>query len=500
MVSTRLVRALGSNWFAGVVLAGFAMQSGLVAVMARLSIYDESYHLAAIRFFARTGTPFVEQTALDGPIGDVERYGSYLYHYVLGTLWSGSAGMSDDARLTLLRMVTVGMVTAGLLIYRFVFRELGASPAVANVAMLAVSLLPLLVFVAGTVNYDNQLFLLQAAFILVAVKLYRADEFNVTLWMLALVLGGLAALTKYTVIPLLVPIVVCLVVRQVLVSRHTIGRRIRDFARAPHSMIAVGRVALVLVSLAVVALVVERYGVNLVRFGTPFPACDAVHDVAVCEQYPPWARNERLDAAYADAQPSAGSALAYLSGSWILLMERYATLTGVIGADGHALTGIGPNVAGAIVTWSWPVLLVVLSIAAVWLRKIRGVFVLLLSSAGYVAVLFWQNYTDYLAMGEAVGVQARYLLPVAPVVIGLAFIGAARFLSTGTPTGTWVRLVAVGAMLLVATQGGGVSTFVHDSDARWLRAGGGVARTHEALTSVVDRLIVSDEIVRDPRG
>lgn len=69
--SARILRALGSIQMTVVVVVVFALQASWVAVSARSDIYDEPYHLAAIKAFSTRWTPFIHQTAADGPLGDI---------------------------------------------------------------------------------------------------------------------------------------------------------------------------------------------------------------------------------------------------------------------------------------------------------------------------------------------------------------------------------------------------------------------------------------------
>ncbi len=71
---SRVAHALGGRWTTGILLAFFALQASFLAVLFRQSIYDESYHLRAIDFFSRQWTPFVDQSADVGGVGDLERY------------------------------------------------------------------------------------------------------------------------------------------------------------------------------------------------------------------------------------------------------------------------------------------------------------------------------------------------------------------------------------------------------------------------------------------
>jgi hypothetical protein len=159
VAGARIMRILGSVPMTIAVVVVFALQATWVAVSARFVMYDEQYHLAAIKVFSTRWTPFIHQSAADGPVGDIERYGSYLYHYLLSFPYRAARALelSDGTTLVALRLVSV-LAVAGALVYAWrLFRELGAGPVTANIALTVVAMMPLTVFLAGALNYDNLL-------------------------------------------------------------------------------------------------------------------------------------------------------------------------------------------------------------------------------------------------------------------------------------------------------------------------------------------------------
>ena len=497
-----LVDVLGHRAFAAVVVGAFAFQAAWVSLSARLVIYDEEYHLLAVEAFSRHPTPFFEQTLADGELGDAERYGSWLYHYLMSFPWrvARGLGVGYDDRVLLLRLVTVLMVAASLVVFRRLFRELGATRAVANVAMLVVSVTPLLVFLAGAVSYDNMLMLMAALFFLSAVRLWRAETFDVGLWLSVIALGTFGSLTKYTFLPIVAFLGVVLIVRQVPHLR-AIGRESRLYLADLDRVVLTRRVALVVVALLGLALFIERYIVNLVVYGAPVPACERVHEVEICEIYGPWARNVALDAAYPDASPSLSSMIGFATNLWVPLMLQYSTLIGVVDAANEPVSSTGPHVAGAILAFAVPAVLTVLLLAWGRLRAIPGVRLLLGAAAFYLLVLFGQNYLDYLTLGGAVGVAGRYALVVLPIAVGLACIGVAQVLAATSTTGVRsVKVLLLGVLVVGLTQGGGISSYLWAAQPGWLTDdSSAVGRITLWSGDVARGGILPNEVVRDPR-
>ena len=498
------VRGLSSRIFSGLVLAWFAIQAGLIAFVSSAGMYDEHYHLAAIRAFSRRWTPFITQVPGDGALGDAERYGSYLYHYLLSfpLRVSELIGLSESRQVLVLRLVTVAMVTLGLLAWRWLFRELGASRALANVCMMIVSATPLLVFLAGFVNYDNMLFLIVPLFLRSAVRLYKAEEFSPRDWLLLAVFAGMGALTKYTFLPFLPVVGLVVLVRQVKVRGRAPRGSLRRFVSGDG---VPGRrrthIALLVAALVAVGLVAERYLGNIILFGAVMPDCLTVHDLAICSMHAPWARNQELDAGFADVAPSLGGAIAYLTSRWIPVMLYNSTWFGAVW-DPSVVQSRGPHVTGIVLYVAIAVVLVTIFLSIGALRRHRGSLLILATSFAYLGALFAQNYSDYTTLGVAIGIAGRYALVVLPVFVILAGIGAVKiFTATWDDRGTAMKVAVVALIVVLGTQGGGITGYLWNLDESWLQyPDGRLSGVALELNSVVHTFIVPDDWVMDPRA
>ncbi|GIG25981.1 DUF2142 domain-containing protein [Cellulomonas denverensis] len=493
---SRVAHALGGRWTTGILLAFFALQASFLAVLFRQSIYDESYHLRAIDFFSRQWTPFVDQSADVGGVGDLERYGSYLYHYLMAVPWRLTSGLADDHRLIVLRLITVGIVVGALAVAHGLARDLGLSPVAANVVLFLLAATPLLVFVGATVNYDNLLLLFVLLMMRAAVRLLTAPRLDPGGWLRLLTWASLAAVTKYVALPLIAVIGLAVLLRQFLVFRRTRGipgpGQTTPWYRRPRRVLAV---AATVVS---VGLFAERYLVNVLRFRSLQPDCAVIHSASSCATFAPWQRNAELDAAFADLPIGIGTLTDYIGHSWIPLMLRYTTLYGVIGTDGEPLNSLGPNIGGSVVVVLTIAVLVLLVLGAARILRDWRAATLLLACAGYLGALFAENYTAYLALGQPLGIQGRYLLPVLPVVFALAVGTAHRILVADGAAGRRVGWAALAALLLATTQGGGVIGPVAGSDRTWLRETGG-AGVYDVLHDLTQGIVVPDHLVPDPR-
>ena len=498
-----VVRGLSSRIFLAFVLVTCGVQYAWVAVSARLSIYDEPYHLAAVDAFSSRWLPFIDQSVGDGPLGDAERYGSYLYHYLMSFPWrlARAAAVDFDDRVVLLRLITVGIVVLALFVYRQVFLELGASRAVAHVAVCLVGNLPLLVFLAGSVNYDNLMFLMTALLFLFGIRVCRATEFTWTNWLLLLTVACLGAVTKYTFLALLPVAALAVLVSQWSNIITGIRPATRRFFRPGTTRGLSVNLAVLAIAVIAVSLFAERYVGNLIQYKSIMPSCLSVHELAICEMHAPWARNEVLDPAYPDQPLTLANALAFLTGHWLPLMFTYIGYIGVSAADGTNATSVGP----AVTAWLWLLLVpagaAALALSVGFFRRMKGVGLLLGASALYLVVLFLQNLSDYLTLGEPVGIAGRYALVVLPVLIGLTLIGACKILTVSSvDRGRAVKLALVVAVVVLLTQGGGVTSYLWSLDASWLRSDSNlIGRVTLKASEIVHHVVLSNAVVSDPR-
>ena len=266
-------------------------------------LFDEGYHMGIIRVFSEQWSPFVDQTPAQAWLGDLTRFGSYLYHYLMSLplrvlQWGGA---SVDTQFFVLRALTVLLVSASLWWFRRTLRLCGLGRGASNLSVFLFAALPLTSFVAATINYDNLLLLLAAMFFAATARILTADRVTALPLVGLVALGCLASLAKFTFLPVFL---VCLVGVCVV----TLNRRRRSVALGPPP-IATGRgdrpsraLAIAVIAVAVVAVVLfaERYLVSLIAYNSPQPDCDAVHSEAFCRNYAPWVRNEQLDDAFPD--------------------------------------------------------------------------------------------------------------------------------------------------------------------------------------------------------
>jgi hypothetical protein len=244
------------------------------------------------------------------------------------------------------------------------------------------------------------------------------------------------------------------------------------------------RVGLVVLAVLSISLFVQRYGVNMVAYKSPVPACDAVLSTDECSAYGPWYRNYLFEQVKDDGAFSHSPVI--YSGMWIYWLwyrlffaingpaSSYANFPPLL-LPSHAAVALG---LAALAT-------VLVFIRKLFWRDTRLLF-LLLVSALYTGALWAEDFSQYLETGQPVAVNGRYLLPV--LLLLAAIMGRAFSLALhGRP-----RLKAAIACLalILFLQGGGVLTFMLRSDPSWDWRNTHVIRLNNAARRVVSPFIL----------
>ena len=159
------------------VLIFFALQSAWLALTARYPMaFDENYHYGLIKLHANQWLPwFTHQPAAAAEFGSVVRDPSYLYHYLLSLPYRLLKPLGDTPTILSLRFINIGLFMAGLLLMRRVLLRLQLSPAFTHVSLAMLTLIPVVPFLAATINYDNVFVPIFAAALLLTFTIF--DDF-----------------------------------------------------------------------------------------------------------------------------------------------------------------------------------------------------------------------------------------------------------------------------------------------------------------------------------
>jgi hypothetical protein len=301
---------------------------------------------------------------------------------------------------------------------------------------------------------------LGAAFLWYGVRAMTAERLNIRLLIIMLALGSLASLSSYLFLPVFVAGPIVVVVRQLFTLRKSpwadrfelLGRK--DL-RSPGLWVSIAAAGIGLYYF------VAFYVVSLVRYHNPVPDCARLNSTAYCDAWAPWARNYTF-INNGLPKPHALSALpGYVLQDWI--PGQFQTLA-LVGSNGHKASVHPTEIllqAFALIA----ALVLVLTFGALW--KSAAVKFLSITALAAFAVLFEHNYSDYLALGEPFGIQARYLMLFAPFVIGFSAAGLARIANLVHARSAPWKIALLVIALIPITQMGGVLNYFAAANPNW---------------------------------
>lgn len=455
-------RFIGSGWFLTIVLALFAGSSALIAMSMKMSHYDEWWHLDIIRAYATQWSPRLDNDEVVPGMGDVQFTGSFLFHYLSSFPYRVIEAVAGDGFLTrmLMRLGGVALVTGGLFIYRQALLLILPSKAIANTVVGAFAGLPLMSFVAATVNYDNLLFLLSSLVFYGAFKVIRTDGVSLVWWIWFSALGCFASLTKFSFVPVFAALFVYLAIRY----GAAIIRVVRSRPVTPPLRQLVAPVALFVIG---AFFVVTRYVANLIRFGHPDPSCEIVADEAYCAEYVVWARNQEFLATFEPLEGSFGHMLTVLVDGWFRGTTQTLSWVGVREPGFWYLDSYGSALTRPLL---FITTVVVVAFAIVLGHAISERFraPIMIALGIHAAALFYLNYTNLLKYGLLFAYNARYFFPFVPGLLFLAVAGVAIALLRTTRRPHLIAASLFMFALLLMTQGGGPLTYLFAATPEWI--------------------------------
>jgi hypothetical protein len=270
----------------------------------------------------------------------------------------------------------------------------------------------------------------------------------------------------YAFLPIFLAIIIWL---GVIIYKHCrgLGKAVvlRQLRSSFGGVSLITKVATVSLAILMFGLFFERYGINILRYDTPTPECNQVLSIQQCSAYGPWERNYLTHQSKVRGQlaPVKSDPISYTFGSWLRIMsyQLFFSLNGQLSSFAVGAPLPLPETF-AVVAGIIGLLLIIWY--RKYLKKINRLNFLIFVSLVYLIFLWGQEYTDFVHLGLAVAIQARYLMPVLPIiylVFGLAFARALRakpYLKA---------LLAWGAVALLLLEGGGAMVFILRSDPSW---------------------------------
>jgi len=479
--AAKVRRFLGSRLFWRIILGLFLFEALWFVCSAKYPMaFDENYHFGLIQLHAHQWMPyFTAQPVGAGSYGAIVRDPSYLYHWLMSFPYRFfSLFTHDQTDLVIsLRLINVALFTLGLVLSRKIIRRIGVSNALTNSLLLAFILIPVVPFLAATINYDNLFFVSVAVTILLAIRIQKGLEHKKVdaLALFWLVITALfSSLVKYPYLPVFVVVVVFLLIQ---FARYNLMSRTggQSFVRSLKTLSWLKRIGLILLCLVALGLFAERYVDNAVKYHGPVPKCDAVISQDECAQYGPYNR----DLFFKHNKPASfhPNVLVY---SWEWMWGMWYRLYFAI-SDTYAT-------APPLLVLAWlGVICAVLMLVGILLR-FRQLFsnqpgrqLILWIILIYTLVLFADGFGSYKKTGQPVAINGRYLVPFLPFIFAFGGLAWSQLLKRRPNIKVAAATIILGVMLL---QGGGTMTFIIRSSDTWMWPDPTVRRINHDVRSI----------------
>jgi|AntRauTorcE11897_2_1112592.scaffolds.fasta_scaffold05773_4 hypothetical protein len=296
----KIIKTLKSPHFFRIVVLVFLIQGTFFALAVNPSyvevspsghetrgggvVPDGNRHIGAIYFFADRpvlSTPFVsDMQPEDLWMGDLERFPSYFYYYVLSFFVRIPIALDapDTVNVMVIRFVGLIIGLLALVVFRKIVRELKTGELVTNLSTLALAVTGSFVWLASSENYDILSLLFFFLFVLAALRLFtNKDPKQIYLMALWFFIGSI---TKYTYIPFmgLAGLMSIGILIKSVGTRYIIDQT-RTKLLAVNKWVIIGGV-FVLVGSA--SLFMERIGGNLLHYQSFNPNCELIHNSEEC--------------------------------------------------------------------------------------------------------------------------------------------------------------------------------------------------------------------------
>lgn len=485
-----LYKAVSSKYFFWFVVALFVLQAGWIAVSSFFpQAYDEFFHFNKVVFYSNHLLPFFQQQPFSSfTMGDLTRDPSYLYHYLMAIPYRFIHHFTSDVSLTVLwlRFINIAIFAGALLAFRKVLSFTRASAATINISLLALTLLPLVPYLASQLNYDSLMFLMTSLSLLATLKLVTGIKNDNKLKFVPLcqfiIFGALGSITKYSFLPILLAQTIFISVYVYKFIRKNQKGAWPLFVKSWQATSPWLRVALVGLVLLSAGLFIERYGYNTAKYHTPTPSCNRVLSIKACSYYPPWERNYELSL---DPHPPISThQINRFVKKWVQI-----NVNGLFTIVDPWTTDLAHPVT-ILIYCSLLIFFIGLILLAYYRRQIlygnTAVVLFVSVSFVYLLVLGMNNYADFTRLGAPIGIQGRYLLPLLPlwiVLIAQAYAQALR----GKPKSTLILAVL---LVIMTLQGTGSITYILRTNNSWYRDNQIIEYVNTNLRGVFKRSIL----------
>lgn len=456
-ITTRL---FNSSKFTTIIIFLFVIQAAWVAISYNFSPIDEEFHFGIIKTYTDHLWPVIYNQPLSyDAFRDFAGEGSKLFHFILSFPLRLIELMTPDVilQVKILRLFNIAFVAAGLWLYARLFDVLNVNRALINITYIILTSLPITLWVAGSINYDNFLFLLTALFLFVAVKLYRTKEIKYPHLVALIGIGMAASLVKFTFLPIFIlgTLWVVLSKRKTLVNRNFFIQRVDDRNRKEYLHSIRDLVVATAFLIPLLFLFSQTYIVNFINYGTPRPECQKTLGVERCLANSVIRTNEgQLATKHERPRDSPG---AYF---FVWINKMFYSTSNLWGYS---------HQSQPMPIYFTSLVIVILSILFAGIYFMRGadmateMKVLLFIGITFLAIVFVNNFLLYDKYYVVRAVTFRYIIIVVPIILIPMLFVSQRFYKKYKILATPLAIVG----LFILSQGGGVVSHVLSTDDSW---------------------------------
>lgn len=480
----RVIKFIDSRLFFGLVLTLFTAQALWIALSFRYPmLYDEVFHYNVTKIFSHQLTPFItnQPTAYD-QFGSLAHGNSAIYHYLLSIPYRVIAVLTSSLaiQVILLRIINIAMALAGLWFFAILLRQVGFKQKYVNVSLLVFSLLPMTPLVAATINYDNMLFPLLALYLLLSVRIIRANKIS---WfdLLALIaVGSLASLVKFSFLPVFVATGLFLTI---YLWRKFKARFYSDLMISVKGAKRWQLALSAFVTLALVGMVAGVYGLSVIRYKNPTPVCDQILSVQRCESYNIYSRN--ANAIKTRAQRPAEQLPQYTYKVWFDFMMQLTNWSGNT-VNNIQVTRQGLPIMNLLLFFGSLIGFVIFfyQLKDMTRNDVPRSYLIFVAFI-LIGSLYLFNAKSYYDLHTPYGDQPRYLLGVIPILIAFIVLATASMFQKSAKS----KLATLVLVLVLFVQGGGVITHILRSDDSWYWQNEIVIKANHAAKDVLHPLV-----------
>jgi hypothetical protein len=492
-IQTKTLRLLASPWFFRIILGLFAIQSIWIAISAAYPmVFDENTQFGVIQLYAHHLSPiWAHQPPHADFAGPLAREPSYLYQYLMSFPYRLLTQLTSSqmTQIICLRFIDIALFGWALVVFRRLLFKTKVSPAIIHVALLFFVLTPVVPLLAGQINYDNLVMPIAALTLLQAITIHeRLREAEVPLGRISLLLAlcMFGSLVQFEFLPIFVAVAVWLG-WSIWQQKRTGGIRLRaglasNWRQTPGLKKAVFTLPL----LVMTGLFIQMYGVNIVKYHNPTPACNQVLSDQNCAAYAAWERDQVALAHKTAVNPDP----ARYGASWTYRMFIALFYTSSGGASSSAYY-LSVNPLPVVFVTALAVCLIGVILVVIYHRQVfrryKYLGFLLFVCLVYAGMLWLRNYADFLHVGQKIAINGRYILPVAlPAMLLIALAYRQLLLDK---QGLKVGLVAIVFVLFL--QGGGALTYITASNSNWYWHNSTVSRLNSLAQRITSPLIIT---------